>query len=116
MGYYRGTMPTALLRDDAIRPIQHASWTLARRYFAGRTKDARLVAALCESIPEQGLADPLLLGVSDRTHEVYVGDGHHRAVALMTVRAPRFPFRWYWIRDFGVQIETNPFPYHLLGL
>ncbi|MCB5910366.1 ParB N-terminal domain-containing protein [Streptomyces pinistramenti] len=109
-------MPTALLRDDAIRPTEYTRWADAHKRFARREKDASIVAGLCESIPRQGLQTPITLGISDRWGDVYVTDGHHRAVALMTLRAPRFPFHWYWIGDRSVRIEDTPFPYHLLGL
>lgn len=111
---YQGTLPTTLLRDDAIRPTEYTRWADARARFARREKDAAILAGLLESIPHQGLTVPLTLGVSDRDGAVYVADGHHRAVALMTLHAPRFPFHWYWIKNVGVRIEDRPFPYYLL--
>lgn len=115
VGRYQGWMPTALLRDDAIRPTEYTRWADARRRFERREKDAAIVADLVETIPGQGLREPIILGVSDRYGDVYVADGHHRAVALMTLRAPRFPFHWYWIKSAGVRIEDRPFPYYLLS-
>lgn len=41
-------------------------------------------------------------------------DGHHRAIALIELGVT-FTFHWYWIRLFGVGMEHDPFPYHLLG-
>jgi hypothetical protein len=114
MAIYRGQMQTRFLRDTMIRPTEYVKWADARRRFAQRDKDRRIVQELLESIPTHGLLKPITLGVSDRHHDVYVADGHHRAVALMTLRVPRFPFRWYWIRSSGVRMETEPFPYHLL--
>ncbi|MCA1222200.1 ParB N-terminal domain-containing protein [Streptomyces sp. 8L] len=114
MGRYRGWMPTALLNDDAIRPTEYTHWAAARRRFERREKDAAILANLLETIPHQGLAVPITLGVSDRDGAVYVADGHHRAVALLLLRAPRFPFHWYWIKSAGVHIEKRPFPYHLI--
>ncbi|NKQ28293.1 ParB N-terminal domain-containing protein [Streptomyces galbus] len=114
MGRYQGTLPVALLRDDAIRPTEYRRWADAKARFERRGKDAAIVAGLVESIPRQGLRVPVVLGVDDRYGDVYVADGHHRAVALMALAAPRFPFHWYWIKSMGVRIEDRPFPYYLL--
>ncbi|MCX4581337.1 ParB N-terminal domain-containing protein [Streptomyces sp. NBC_01571] len=114
MGRYQGWMPTALLRDDAIRPTEYGRWAEAHRRFERREKDAAILADLLESIPRQGLRVPILLGISDRYGDVYVSDGHHRSVALRTLGAPKFPFHWHWIKTFGVRIEDRPFPYYLL--
>ncbi|MGW3304693.1 hypothetical protein [Streptomyces rubiginosohelvolus] len=114
MARYRGTLPTALLSDTAIRPTEYTRWAHAHTRFARREKDAAILQGLLETIPARGLDVPIVLGISDRTGDVYVADGHHRAVALRTLRAPRFPFHWYWIRNYGVHIEERPFPYYLL--
>ncbi|MFD7236883.1 ParB/RepB/Spo0J family partition protein [Streptomyces syringium] len=113
---YRGQMPTSLLTDRQIRPIQFRKWDDARRDFTRRDKDRALVEELKASIRSKGLRKPILLGVSDRYPDVYVGDGHHRAVALMELGIESFAFHWYWIKGFGVRMEHEPFPYHLLGL
>ncbi|MFJ8208112.1 ParB/RepB/Spo0J family partition protein [Streptomyces sp. NPDC096033] len=113
---YRGTMPTAYLNDQQIRPIQFRKWRDAHRDFQARGKDRERVDALKASIAERGLLEPILLGVSDRYPDVYVGDGHHRAVALMNLGVQQFPFYWYWIRNWGrPSMESEPFPYHLLN-
>ncbi|WP_030753181.1 ParB N-terminal domain-containing protein [Streptomyces sp. NRRL S-31] len=114
MRLYRGQMPTRLLSDQHIRPTEYVRWADARRRFETRPKDRALVEELRRSIPREGLREPITLGVSDRHPDVYVADGHHRAVALMGSGVPTFPFHWYWIRDFGVHMETAPFPFHLL--
>ncbi|MFD3820290.1 ParB N-terminal domain-containing protein [Streptomyces rubiginosohelvolus] len=111
---YRGTLPTALLSDTVIRPTEYTRWAHAHDRFARREKDAAILASLLETIPARGLDVPIVLGISDRTGDVYVADGHHRAVALRTLRAPKFPFHWYWIKNVGVDIEERPFPYYLL--
>ncbi|MEV4871616.1 ParB/RepB/Spo0J family partition protein [Streptomyces syringium] len=113
---YRGQMPTSFLNDKKIRPIQFRKWDDARRDFARRDKDRKKVDELKQSIAQRGLHKPLILGVSDRYPDVYVADGHHRAVALMELGISAFPFHWYWIKSFGVRMEHGPFPYHLLGL
>lgn len=112
---YLGHMKTSCLNDRQIHPIEYRKWDHARRQFA-RGKDRTKIDELKASIAQRGLQEPILLGVSDRYPDVYVGDGHHRAIALMELGIPEFPFHWYWIRSFGVRMEHDPFPYHLLGL
>ncbi|MFF8645024.1 ParB N-terminal domain-containing protein [Streptomyces sp. NPDC015345] len=107
-------MPTAFLLNGKIQPTEYRRWADARRRFARREKDRKKVERLMESIPHHGLREPILIGISDRYPDVYVGDGHHRAVAVMDLRLRSFPFRWYWIKNSGVHIEREPFPFHLL--
>ncbi|MEV6580247.1 ParB/RepB/Spo0J family partition protein [Streptomyces sp. NPDC051582] len=106
-------MPTALLNDQKIHPIEFRKWADAERQFA-RGKDRQRVDELKASIKKRGLLKPIKLGVSVRYPDVYVGDGHHRAIALRELGIADFPFHWYWIKSFGVHIETEPFPYRLL--
>lgn len=113
---YLGQMPTSLLIDHQIRPTEYRKWADAVRRFERRDKDVAVMKELRESIPHKGLRVPITIGVDDRYHDVYVGDGHHRAVALMELGVAEFPFHWYWIRWAGVRMESGPFPYHLLGL
>jgi hypothetical protein len=113
---YCGQMPVALLNDQQIRPTEYTKWRHAFERFDRRDKDCKTVEAYKAEIEHGGLVDPIVLGVDDRYPDVYVADGHHRAVALMQLGAADFTFRWYWIRSFGVHIEHTPFPYHLLGL
>lgn len=114
---YRGTMPTSMLTDSKIRPSQFREWGDAQRDFARRDKDRRKVDELKASIAQHGLREPIILGISDRhPTDVYIGDGHHRAVALMQLEIPTFEFHWYWIRSFGVRMEDEPFPYANLGM
>ncbi|MFD4392578.1 hypothetical protein [Streptomyces sp. NPDC058495] len=112
----RGWMPTRLLTDTAIRPTEHARWAGVERLFARHERDRRIMADLLATIPRRGLEVPILLGVDDRTREVYVSDGHHRALALRALGAPRFPFVWCWLRAYRVETGREPFPYGLLGL
>jgi hypothetical protein len=114
---YLGQMRTSLLTDSKIRPIQFRKWADAEREFARPGKDRKLVEELKESIAKVGLRKPIELGISERfPDDVYVGDGHHRAIALMELGVREFPFHWYWIKSFGVGMEHEPFPYHVLGL
>ena len=112
---YRGEMQTAFLTDRMIRPTEYRKWADAVRRFERREKDRLKVEELMSSIRTNGLSTPIILGIDDRYHDVYVADGHHRAVALMKLGAPTFPFHWYWIRSFGVRMEDAPFPVHLLN-
>ncbi|MFB7032106.1 MULTISPECIES: ParB N-terminal domain-containing protein [unclassified Streptomyces] len=115
-GRYQGWMPTRMLRDDAIQPTEYRRWAEAEERFARRRQDVRVMAELLATVPREGLREPILLGVDDLDHRVYVSDGHHRAVAVRQLGAPRFPFRWCWIRAYRVEHANDPFPYHLLGL
>lgn len=116
MGSWIGRMPTRHLNDYCIQPTEYRRWRDAHARFARRPRDRELVEELMDSIPGQGLKEPIILGVDDRFHDLYVADGHHRAVALMNLGASarEFPFRWYWIKAFGVHMERDPFPWHLL--
>jgi ParB-like chromosome segregation protein Spo0J len=116
MSLYVGTMPTRILNDQQIRPSEYRKWKHAVRSFEQRPKEKAKVEALKASIPAEGLREPILLGVDDRSHDVYVSDGHHRAVALMQLGATEFSFRWCWLRAWSVDHQRDPFPYHLLGL
>ncbi|MFJ4204872.1 ParB N-terminal domain-containing protein [Streptomyces sviceus] len=109
-------MRTAFLNDQQIRPTDFHRWSHARRQFDRPGKDRTKVEDLKASIPQHGLLRPITLGVSDRYPDVYVCDGHHRAVALLELHVAWFPFHWYWIKASGVRMEREPFPFHLLGL
>ncbi|MEW2578379.1 ParB/Srx family N-terminal domain-containing protein [Streptomyces syringium] len=112
---YRGRMKTSFLNDRQVRPIEYSRWVDAVRHFGRHERDRVKVEELKASIREKGLLKPILLGVSARYPEdVYVGDGHHRAVALMALGVESFDFYWYWIKSFGVRMERDPFPFHLL--
>jgi hypothetical protein len=116
MSLYVGQLPTRLLNDRQIRPTEYRKWRHAVERFERRDKDRKIVADLVATIPTAGLRKPIVIGIDDRFHDVYVSDGHHRSVALMRLGVETFPFHWYWIRTFGVRMESDPFPYHLLGL
>ena len=111
---YLGTMPTDRFNDKQIRAREYRRWDDAIRRF-NRGKDRDTVDGWKEKI-QRGQLEPLILGVSDRYPDVYIGDGHHRAIALIELGVKEFPFHWYWIRWIGVTMEREPFPYHLLGL
>ncbi|GGZ22023.1 ParB/RepB/Spo0J family partition protein [Streptomyces olivaceoviridis] len=109
---YRGRMRTSMLNDRQIMPTDFRKWDDARRQFA-QGKDRQKVDKLKESIEADGLEVPILLCVNERWHDIYVSDGHHRAIAVQELGLTSFPFHWHWIRA-GVHIEHEPFPYELL--
>lgn len=112
---YRGMMPTSMLNDRQIRPTEFRKWADAHRDFARRDKDRQKVEELKASIARHGLREPIILGISARyPDDVYVGDGHHRAVVLRDLGIAEFPFHWYWIKGMGVRMEHDPFPYSTL--
>jgi ParB-like chromosome segregation protein Spo0J len=116
MSTYLGSMPTSLLNDRQIRPTEYRKWRHAVERFECRDKDRKILADLKASIPQHGLRKPILLGIDDQHHDVYVADGHHRSVAVMQLGVETFPFRWCWLRAWSVDHQHAPFPYHLLGL
>lgn len=117
MGKYVGRMPVEMLNDRQIRPTEYRKWRQAEDRFSRREKDRRILEELEASIPKQGLTVPIQLGISARyPTDVYVADGHHRAIALRNLGVEEFPFHWYWINNGGIRWETEPFPYHVLGL
>ncbi|MFJ7998983.1 ParB N-terminal domain-containing protein [Streptomyces sp. NPDC096310] len=110
-------MPVRMLSDRLIKPTEYTKWRHAEQRFARRNEDRKIMAQLKEAILRDGLREPIELGISERyPTDVYVADGHHRAVALMQLGADEFPFHWYWINNRGVLWETGPFPFHTLGL
>ncbi|MFD5675597.1 ParB/RepB/Spo0J family partition protein [Streptomyces sp. NPDC127040] len=116
MRLYLGTMPTRLLADDKIRPTEYRKWKHAERQFT-TGKDRAKVDELKASIAQHGLQKPVILGISDRyPDDVYLADGHHRAIALKELGISDFQFHWYWIRSMGVRMEEVEFPYATLGL
>ncbi|MCX4235407.1 hypothetical protein [Streptomyces ortus] len=120
-GAYRGRLRTELLNDEQIRAKEYPRWSQCRSAFT-RGKRRQIVDRHKAQIAQHGVPEfPLLLDVSRDTGWVYVGDGHHRAIALMELGIKRFPFVWRYIDNtlFGLgqpKPSRDPFPYHLLGL
>jgi hypothetical protein len=116
---YCGELSTALLNDQAVRAKDFAKWRHARRAFE-RGRDRATVDRYKAEIARGGLAAPIWLDVDDKTGWVYIGDGHHRAVALLELDVPRFAFHWRLLSKRGwfslPPLESEPFPYRLLGL
>lgn len=115
MSAWTGRMDVRLLEAGRVAPIEHRDWRDARRYFKARPKHWAGVEEWMEKI-RNGRLEPIQIGVSDRyPQDWYVGDGHHRAVALMELGVKRAPFHWYWIRSFGrPAMERGPIDWTLL--
>lgn len=93
MGAWTGRMPTACLNDRQIMPREYRRWRDAHAQFACNAKDRQTVDEYKASIPKHGLPEPLILGISERyPDDVYVADGHHRAIALIDLGLREFGF------------------------
>ena len=112
---WTGQMDTRLLERGRVAPIEHRDWADAKRYFETRPKHQAGVEEWAGRI-RAGRMQPIQIGVSDRyPQDWYVGDGHHRAVALMELGVRRFPFHWYWIKSWGrPAMERGPIDWGLL--
>lgn len=115
---YRGELATSLFNDRAIRAKDFAKWQHAHRQFV-RGRDRDTVDRYKAEIVDGGLKKPIWLDVDDQTGWVYIGDGHHRAIALEELGISRFDFHWRTISKGGwlsqPPLERDPFPYRLLG-
>ncbi|MDT0608851.1 hypothetical protein [Streptomyces lancefieldiae] len=111
MAIWTGTMPTAKLNDRQIRPSEYHKWEHARRQFARGRDRATVDAYKAELVANGGrLKTPIRLSIDDRTHEVAIGDGHHRCIALMELGIADFAFTWGWRRTFTNTTDHRPFP------
>lgn len=115
MGAWVGEMPVEHLLSGRIQPTEYRKWKHAAERFERREQDRRTVEDYKQRL-KAGACPPIEIGRNDRYPEdLYVGDGHHRAVAAMQTGEP-LPFRWYWITSWGVCMERGPFPFSELGL
>ncbi|MFE9736123.1 hypothetical protein ACFYO9_37355 [Streptomyces sp. NPDC005863] len=117
---YRGTLATSLFNDRQIRAKEYSRWRQCHSDFA-RGRRREIVDRYKAEIERRGAPEqPIWLDVDDKYGHVYVGDGHHRAVALMELGIGEFAFHWRLISKGGwftqPPLECVPFPYHLLGL
>ena len=116
MSLWTGRMRTACLNDRQVIPSEYRNWRDARRHLTRpRSEDLRWVYKLINEMSEGVPPEPLLIGVSDKDHALYLSDGHHRAVALMILNEPWFPFQWCWLRYASTPMQRVPFPFELLG-
>lgn len=117
---YRGQMQTALLTDQGIRAKEFNKWRQVHASFQ-RGKRRDIVERYKQEIRQRGgLKKPIWLDVDDEVGHVYVGDGHHRAVALIELGIRDFPFHWRLCSKAGwfsqPPLERGTFPYRLLDL
>lgn len=115
MTHWIGQMPTSHLNDNKITPTEYRNWRDATNQFR-KGKDRETVDAYKAEIRSNGgrLKTPIRLSIDDRTHNLSIGDGHHRAIALMELGIPDFDFKWGWRRSFSNTTEHRPFPMDLL--
>lgn len=113
---WTGSMPTSMLNDRQIRASEFRKWEHAHREFArGRDRDT-VDAHKAEILANRGrLTTPIRLSVDDRSHEVLIGDGHHRAIAVIELGLDEFSFTWGWRRAFSVTHERVRFPGGILA-
>lgn len=115
---YRGELETSMFNDRQIRAKDFAKWQHARRQFA-RGRDRDTVDGYKAEIEHGGLKKPIWLDVDEKTGWVYIGDGHHRAIALEELGVDRFEFHWRLISKGSwfsqPPLEADRFPYRLLG-
>lgn len=114
MTRWTGRMPISALRKGLIRPAEFSTWDAARRYHQAHRRDRKTLEELRASIPQDGIRDPLLLGVRYRDRLVFVFEGHHRAVIALETGVHTFPFQWFQDPDRDA-VQSQPFPFHLIG-
>lgn len=116
---YRGQLPTAMFNDCQIRSKDYRRWCQTRAAFR-HGKHRQTVDRYKAEIANGGLAKLIWLDVSERTGEVLIGDGHHRAVALLESGVDSFDFHWRLIDKAGwfslPPLEAGVFPCRLLGV
>lgn len=104
-------MPVAYLTDKQIHPSDFMKWRHCFEQFK-RGEDRKTVDWHKGQIYRGARVEPIHLGIDDRYRDLYIRDGHHRAVAHMEVGARDFPFNWSWIRSIGGTRPLNEsFPY-----
>jgi hypothetical protein len=116
---YRGQLSTSLLNDRQVRAKEYNRWSECRTAFA-RGKRREIVDRYKAEIERRGgPKKPVWLDVDDKYDHVYIGDGHHRAIALLELGVTDFDFHWRLISRGGwfsqPPLERDEFPYHLVG-
>lgn len=114
MDPWRGFLSAAALNDLQIRASRGRWRDVARRCDRTISDWEAVELYKREILNSGGLHTPIRIGVDDNG-QVYVGDGHRRAIALMQTGALQFPAHWYRITAGGQPaLEDEPFPAHLL--
>lgn len=109
--YWTADLPVAALDDGIIDCGDYPDWAYAFHYIKTSEYDRAILDELLESIPDEGLLEPLTLRVQGT--DVWLSDGHHRAVALDMLKIRKFPCRWlvYPAPAKGrLRFETRPLP------
>lgn len=109
-------LPVSLLDDGLIECGDYPDWASAFWTIKRHPDDRAVLDELLESIPEEGLLEPLTVGVWLPGLSLYLSDGHHRAVALHTLGHREFPYRWAYKRH-GRRLAfagREPLPEHIL--
>lgn len=116
---YQGRLPVSVFNDGQVRAKEYAKWSQCHRAFE-RGERRRIVDDYKRHLAAGDLVPPLWLDVDDKYDHVYVGDGHHRAVALIESGVVHFDFHWRLTSKFGwftqPPLEQDEFPRNLLGL
>lgn len=113
--YWTADLPVAALDDGIIGCGDYPDWACAFDYIKHSEYDRAILDELLESIPAEGLLEPLTLGVQGG--DVWLSDGHHRAVVLDMLKIRKFPCRWlvYPATSRGRRFETRPLPARILN-
>jgi hypothetical protein len=90
--YWTADLPVAALDDGIIDCGDYPDWAYACHYIKQESKyDRGILDELLGLIPVEGIIEPLTIKV--RGQDVWLSDGHHRAVALIELGIKRFPCR-----------------------
>lgn len=110
------SLPLDFLDDGLIESGDYRDWYTALKTIKTRRADRAILDELLESIPQEGLLEPLWIEVTNGTCRLSLRDGHHRAVALDMLRIRKFPYRWSWTSPKGLDRPRprDPLPGHVL--
>jgi ParB-like chromosome segregation protein Spo0J len=112
------TLPVSLLDDGFINSGDYPDWPSTCWTIKRHPADREILDELLRSIPEEGVLEPLTVGVWLPRLSFYLSDGHHRAVALMELGIREFPYRWAYKRH-GHPLAwagREPLPEHLMNM
>lgn len=116
MKAWTGTLPVDLFDDGMIECSDYPDWACAFHTIKTAEYDRDILDELLESIPDEGILEPLTLRVWRGRRDgviVQLSDGHHRVVALAELGIKKFPYRWYWHprgERLRLRFEQEPLP------